>query len=90
MYINISHLNLSRNVHLSVLFYLDFNNSSNLVLSLIKLHYKFQDKIFNKVENFNSNFKVQNKMPPIIHLSDVWEYTLTQILNCDPKTEVGS
>ena len=28
-------------------------------------------------------------MPSIIHLSTVWEYTLTEILNHDNKTEVG-
>ena len=27
-------------------------------------------------------------MPAIIHLSDIWEHTLTEILNHDPKTEV--
>ena len=37
----------------------------------------------------NSNFKVQNKIPAIIHLRDIWEHTLTEILNHDPKTEVG-
>ena len=28
-------------------------------------------------------------MPPILHLSTVWEHTLTKILNHDNKTEVG-
>ena len=28
-------------------------------------------------------------MPTIIHLSGIWEHTLTEILNHDPKTEVG-
>ena len=28
-------------------------------------------------------------MPAIIHLSDIWEHTLTEILNHDPKAEVG-
>ena len=28
-------------------------------------------------------------MPAIIHLSDIWEHTLTEILNHDPKSEVG-
>ena len=28
-------------------------------------------------------------MRVIIHLSDVWEHTLTKILSHDPKTEVG-
>ena len=28
-------------------------------------------------------------MPTIIHLSDIWEHTLTEILNHHPKTEVG-
>ena len=28
-------------------------------------------------------------MPAIIHLSDIWENTLTEILNHDPKSEVG-
>ena len=28
-------------------------------------------------------------MPTIIHLSDICEHTLTEILNHDPKSEVG-
>ena len=28
-------------------------------------------------------------MPAIIHLSDIWEHTLTEILNNDPQTELG-
>ena len=28
-------------------------------------------------------------MPAIIHLSDIWEHTLAEILNHDPKSEVG-
>ena len=28
-------------------------------------------------------------MPAIIHLSDVWKHTLTEILNHDPKSELG-
>ena len=28
-------------------------------------------------------------MPAIIHLSDIWEHTLTKILTHDPKTGVG-
>ena len=28
-------------------------------------------------------------MPAIIHLSDIWEHTLTEVLNHYPKTEVG-
>ena len=28
-------------------------------------------------------------MPSIIHLSTIWEHTLTEILNHDNKTEVG-
>ena len=28
-------------------------------------------------------------MPAIIHLRDIWEHTVTEILNHDPKSEVG-
>ena len=28
-------------------------------------------------------------MPAIIHLSDLWEHTLNEILNHDAKSEVG-
>ena len=28
-------------------------------------------------------------MPSIIHLNPTWEYTLTEILNYDPKTQMG-
>ena len=34
-------------------------------------------------------FQIQNKMPAIIHLSDLWEHTLTEILNHDTKSEAG-
>ena len=27
-------------------------------------------------------------MPAIIHLSDIWEYTITLTLNLDPKSEL--
>ena len=29
-------------------------------------------------------------MPAIVHLSDIWEYTITKILNHDPKSELGT
>ena len=28
-------------------------------------------------------------MPAIIHLNDTWEHTLSEILNHDPRNEVG-
>ena len=28
-------------------------------------------------------------MPAIIHLSDIWEQTITKILHHDPKSELG-
>ena len=28
-------------------------------------------------------------MPSIIHLNPTWEHTLTEILNYDPKTQMG-
>ena len=34
-------------------------------------------------------FQIQNKMPAGIHLSDIWEYAQTEILNHDPKSKVG-
>ena len=34
-------------------------------------------------------FQIQINMPSIIHLSTIWEHTLTEILNHDNKTEVG-
>ena len=28
-------------------------------------------------------------MPAVTHLSDIWEHTITKILNHDPKSELG-
>ena len=34
-------------------------------------------------------FQIQIEMPSIIHLSNIWEHTLNEILNHDNKSEVG-
>ena len=69
-----------------------------LVLSLFKLNFEFQNKIFKKISNLNRGFKIDqhfqifkslNTMPTIINLSDIWEHTLSEILNHGPKTELG-
>ena len=49
------------------------------------MYFQFQDKIFNS----RSNFKIQNKMPDTIHLSDIREHTITKILHHDLKSELG-
>ena len=57
---------------------------------------KQQFQIKHKIQNFSSKpiqpnieCEIQIKMPSIIHLSTLWEHTLTEILNHDNKTEVG-
>ena len=57
---------------------------------------KQQLQITHKIQNFSSKSiqtqiksDIQIKMPSIIHLSTLWEHTLTEILNHDNKTEVG-
>ena len=55
---------------------------------------QFQIKHKNKISVQKSiqpqlKSEIQIKMPSIIHLSTLWEHTLTEILNHDNKTEVG-
>ena len=38
---------------------------------------------------FQVQFQIQNKMPEIAHLSDIWEPTFTKIVKHDPKSELG-
>ena len=51
----------------------------------------FQKKGKYYIQNikFNINSKLLIKMPAISHLNPTWEHTLTDILDHDPKTQMG-
>ena len=66
------------------------SNSRNLVICLFKTYFKFYKQEFSKPKTkFSVQFQIQINMPSIIHLSNIWEHTLNEILSHDIRTEVG-
>ena len=56
----------------------------------MKSNSKFQkQEIANHNTKYYIKFQIQNKVPAITHLSDLWEHTLNEILNHDAKSDVG-
>ena len=49
----------------------------------IKIHFDFISKFF------LIHFKNQIKMQETIHLSDLWEHTITKVFKCNSKSKLG-
>ena len=67
-------------------------------ISVQNKNFKPQNKIFSSISNqniFQNSFsilhqiEIQIKMQETIHLSDLWEHTITKIFKHDPESELG-
>ena len=66
----------------------NFNSISNH--NTFKFHFNINIQIiFQNSFSILHQIQIQIKMQETIHLSDLWEHTITKIFKHDPKSELG-